>query len=133
MPDEHDGQAAQAHGDALVLLRWYVEMGADEAIGYEPVDRFAIGAAAVAATNAPAAPQPAARPPRRPTAPRPVATSLPAAFAELPGEAAQSARLSAARADSIVALEAAIAAFEGCALKQTATNTVVADGNPPHR
>ena len=36
----------------------------------------------------------------------------------------------AARADTIAALEAAIAAFEGCALKQTATNTVFADGNP---
>ena len=46
------------------------------------------------------------------------------------GEAAQSARLLAARADTLAALEAAIAGFDGCALKRTATNTVIADGNP---
>ncbi|HEY3908284.1 MAG TPA: uracil-DNA glycosylase [Stellaceae bacterium] len=109
---------------ALALLRWYVEMGADEAIAEEPTNRLA-----------PPAPLPgrAARPatttlPQAST--RPVAASPPAAFADSPGEAAQSARLLAARADTIAALEAAIAGFEGCALKRTATNTVIADGNP---
>ena len=112
---------------ALALLRWYVEMGADAAIADEPVNRLA-----------PTAPTAVSGP--RPTEPEPeavllhsvraVAVSPPAAYANSLGEAAQSARLLAARADTLAALEAAIAGFEGCALKQTATNTVIADGNP---
>ncbi|MGH7114695.1 MAG: uracil-DNA glycosylase family protein, partial [Stellaceae bacterium] len=109
---------------AVALLRWYVEMGADEAIAEAPVNRLA-----------PAAPPPAlaARPATRvppPPLARAIQVSPPAALADSPGEAAQSARLLAGAADTIVALEAAIAGFDGCALKRTATNTVVADGNP---
>jgi uracil-DNA glycosylase len=132
MPGGNNAAAAKAHKSALTLLRWYVDMGADEAIGDEPVDRFAAAAIVAdgAATDTLVAPQPAALPRGQPVVARPVATSPPAAFAESPGEAAQSARLLAARADSIAALEMAIAGFEGCALKQTATNTVIADGNP---
>ncbi|MGH7113021.1 MAG: uracil-DNA glycosylase, partial [Stellaceae bacterium] len=59
-----------------------------------------------------------------------IQVSPPAALADSPGEAAQSARLLAAAADTILALEAAIAGFDGCALKRTATSTVIADGNP---
>jgi uracil-DNA glycosylase len=110
---------------ALALLRWYLEMGADAAIADQPVNRLA-----------PPAPAPVSS--ARPTLPemapvqsvRPVAASPPAAFADSLGDAAQSARLLAARADTLAALEAAIAGFEGCALKRTATNTVIADGNP---
>ena len=109
---------------ALALLRWYVEIGADEAIAIEPQDRLArpsLRPAAAASAVEPAPP---------PASVRAVAASPPAAFAESPGEAAQSARLAAERADTIAALEAAIAGFEGCGLKRTATNTVIADGNP---
>ena len=106
---------------ALALLRWYVEMGADEAIAARPSDRLA-----------PPAPQPvplASTPALTPLAPAPAIAAPPRPPAAL-GEAAQSARLAAAGAETIAALEAAIAAFEGCALKRTATNTVFADGNP---
>ncbi len=109
---------------ALALLRWYVEMGADEAIADEPVNRLAPPPPRVSAVR-PAAPE--AAPPQ---SVRAVAASPPAAFADSLGEAAQSARLLAARADTLAALEAAIAGFDGCALKRTATNTVIADGNP---
>ena len=105
---------------ALALLRWQVEMGADEAIAEEPADRLA--------PPAPAASAPASAPPPQPT--RAVTAQPPAAFANSPAEAAQTARLLAAGADTLAALEAAIAGFEGCALKRTATNTVIADGNP---
>jgi uracil-DNA glycosylase len=108
---------------ALALLRWYIEMGADEAIAIVPSDRLARPS-----------PRPAAAPASRASSPpapmRAVAASPPAAFAQSPGEAAQSARLAAAGAGTIAALEAAIAGFEGCGLKRTATNTVIADGNP---
>ena len=107
---------------ALALLRWYVEMGADEAIGAKPVDRFT----PLQVSEAPPAIVPAARPPT----PRAVATSPPSALTEALGEAAQSARRLAASANSVDALAAVIAGFDGCALKCTATNTVFADGNP---
>jgi uracil-DNA glycosylase len=105
---------------ALALLRWYVAMGADEAIGEEPANRVAPPAAAT--PNLPVAPR---SPPVRA-----VAASPPRALAESMAEAAQSARRLAERAETVTALGAAIASFEGCALKQTATNTVFADGNP---
>jgi DNA polymerase len=46
------------------------------------------------------------------------------------GEAAQSARRLAATAETVDALAALVAGFDGCSLKRTATNTVFADGNP---
>jgi uracil-DNA glycosylase len=110
---------------ALALLRWYVEMGVDETIGDEPVNRLAPRAPPRAFAIRPT--EPAAVPPQ---SVRAVAASPPAAFADSLGEAAQSARLLAARADTLAALEAAIAGFDGCVLKRTATNTVIADGNP---
>jgi uracil-DNA glycosylase family 4 len=109
---------------AIALLRWYVEMGADEAIGAEPANRFAPPPAVREA-----APAPVASPPRRAAA-RAAAASPPKALAESPAEAAQSARRLAASADTVAALAALVAGFDGCALKHTATNTVFADGNP---
>jgi len=117
--------------EALALLRWHVEMGADEAIAEAPIDRLAAataaGAAAGAAADSPP-PRPAPSTPTPPAAARPVAAAPPATFAESPSQAAQSARLLAAHAETLTALEAAIVGFEGCALKHTATNTVIADG-----
>jgi DNA polymerase len=104
---------------ALALLRWYVEMGADEAIGAEPANRFA---------PAPAISKPAF-PPRPQVAPT-ATVEPPKALTESLGEAAQSARLLAAHAETVEALAALIASFDGCSLKRTATNTVFADGNP---
>jgi uracil-DNA glycosylase len=104
----------------LALLRWYVAMGADEAIGEEPANRLAPPTAVT--------PKPPVAP--RPPAVRPVAASPPRDLAESMAEAAQSARRLAERAETVTALAETIARFEGCALKQTATNTVFADGNP---
>jgi uracil-DNA glycosylase family 4 len=108
---------------AISLLRWYVEMGADEAIGAEPANRFARPQAVHQAESSPIAPS------ARPAATRAIAASPPKSLAESPAEAAQSARRLAASAETVAALEALIAGFEGCALKRTATNTVFADGN----
>ena len=106
---------------ALGLLRWYVDMGADEAIAAEPVNRFAPAPAVVAAAPP--------SPPRRQAAPA-VAAAPPKALIESLAEAAQSARRLAAGAETVAALAALIAGFDGCGLKRTATNTVFADGNP---
>lgn len=112
--------------EAAALLRWYVDHGIDEAIGEDPIDRFAAPPppAAVAATVAtpptPAAPMPIRRqavaPPPRPPVPL-----------ESP-QLVEDAREIARKAMTIAELEAAVRAFEGCALKRTAKNTVFADG-----
>jgi uracil-DNA glycosylase len=101
---------------ARLLLRWYVEMGADEAIAEAPWNRLA-----------PPPPAPVRGPP--PAAPRAVA-AVPPALPESLAEAAQSARRLAEGADTVEALAALVAAFDDCPLKRTATNTVFADGNP---
>jgi uracil-DNA glycosylase family 4 len=105
----------------LALLRWYIEMGVDEAIGAEPVNRFA---------PAPAIPTPILAPTPRPSAASATAAAPPKALTESLAEAAQSARQLAASAETVEALAAVIAGFDGCGLKRTATNTVFADGNP---
>ena len=133
--------------DALVALRLQIEFGADEPLEDAPVDRLR-----------PPVP-PADAEPRPPTAGRPAAVALPAAApggspapsraaphaprAEptaappLTGhptvgqaQAAQVAADLAAAADTLPALRAAIAGFDGCALRATAANLVFAEGDP---
>ncbi|HVY15525.1 MAG TPA: uracil-DNA glycosylase [Rhodopila sp.] len=99
-------------------LHLQLEWGADEALVTDPVDRLL---------------QPERVPllPSRPAAVRvqpetPVA-SLSPPHAGTPGEQALAA---AGAAQTLDALRAAIAAFEHCALKQTASHLVFAEGNP---
>jgi uracil-DNA glycosylase family 4 len=101
--------------DTLSTLNWLVEAGADEAIADAPVNRLVARPAAPAPVAARIAPQPAA--------PRPVAAPLP-----LDSDAIAGATAAAGAATSLAELKAAMEAFEGCALKRTATNTVFADG-----
>ncbi|TAJ38982.1 MAG: uracil-DNA glycosylase [Reyranella sp.] len=123
-------EAYLAPEDAAALLRWYVDHGIDETIGEEPIDRFAIPPpAAVAATQAPS--------PARPAAPTPIRAPVAAApRPPVPLESPQlveDARALAEGCNTIAELEAAVGAFEGCALKRTAKNTVFADGTPDAR
>ena len=109
-------------------LEWLIEMGADEAIVDAPVDRFAVRPIpAPTAVMRPAAPAAAPVSVAR-AAPRPT----PAAPPPLPSGSAAvaSARALAAAATTVQDLEAAVAGFDGCALKATATRLVFADGNP---
>jgi len=111
---------------ALALLRWYVEMGADEAIGETAPNRLAEPERPPVAPIAP----PVASTPVIPRPPAPATrVAPPGTFAESLAEAAQSARRLAATADSIDALAALVAAFDDCPLKRTATKTVFIDGN----
>jgi DNA polymerase len=116
---------------AAALLRWYVEQGVDEAIGEEPIDRFAAPSPPAATTAAatvtaiapvaPRAPTPLRAPPPPPAAPRgPVPLESP--------QLVEDARSLAEGCSTLAELEAAIRGFEGCALKRTAKNTVFADG-----
>jgi DNA polymerase len=105
------------------LLRWYVEAGADEAIGDAPVDRLAPKPAPLPAERSPAAD---ATLPSLASGGGSRRESLPAGGSS----AAAGAKELAAASGDLAALEAAVRAFDGCALKQTAMSTVFADGNP---
>jgi DNA polymerase len=111
--------------DALAALRWQIEAGADEAVAELPIDLYA--AAATPAT-APAPPRQLAEAPAPRLAPRPLPPVPPPASGT-----GQSARALAAAARTVTELAEALAAFEGCPLKHTATNLVFADGNPEAR
>jgi uracil-DNA glycosylase len=93
--------------DAFALLRLQIEWGADEAIDVDPIDRLR-----------PAETRPAA-PPRAAPAPEPLKGT--------PGERALAA---AGLAGTLDGLRAALAAFDGCVLRDTASNLVFAEGNP---
>jgi DNA polymerase len=110
--------------DALAALRLQIEWGADEALEEAPVDRLR-------AVMPPS--QPSRAPPGR--EPFPDTTPTPAPR-ERAGEAAprttpaERALQAAASATSLETLRAAIAAFDGCALRDTASNLVFAEGDP---
>jgi DNA polymerase len=116
------------------LLAWYVEAGVDVAVGAQPNDRLAPQGAAQpsARQGAVRSPATAEPPPFVPqTAPTRAAPLRPArAPAAGLGDAALSARERAARCASLDEVRAALLAFDGCALKRTATTTVIGDGNP---
>jgi uracil-DNA glycosylase len=136
---------------ALALLQWQLEMGADEAIGAEAIDHFtaallssppALRATSPIKREASLTPSPSMGEGRvgvtsTPTSPRPAssransaAAAPPRALTESAAETAQSARALAAQAETIDQLAELIAGFDACPLKRTATNTVFADGNP---
>lgn len=104
---------------ALALLRLHVEWGADEALGERPVDRTA--------PAAPPAAQLGERPALRPAAGTPARPAVAARTQERTQERAQAL---AAAAGDLAQLDAALAAFDGCALRATATTLVQPSGNP---
>jgi DNA polymerase len=108
-------------------LQWQAEAGIDECIGETSVDRFATSRAAVKAP--PPAPNQMAAPQ---VAGRPGSTQNPAPLAASE-KAVQTATRSAAECQTLDELRAAVAAFDECALKKTATNLVFADGDPAAR
>ena len=116
-------------GDMLrnaLLLQ--IEAGADEAIADAPIDRFAVRPRPAGLASA--RPSPAAARPAVTRAPASVAPSRPAAPATLVAAdtVIGAARATAAAAPTLADLQAALEAFDGCALKETATHTVFADG-----
>ena len=109
----------------LAALDWMVAMGVDEAIGEAPVDRRKSAQPAIVQESAPRH-EPIPSPAPAPRGPGPDAPLAPA-------QGAADAREAAAAATDIDSLHAALEKFEGCALKQTATNLVFARGNPQAR
>jgi uracil-DNA glycosylase family 4 len=142
--------------ELAALLAWQVAAGADEAILDNPVDRFQAlppppprpmlseaplpaptGSFAAPRPAPPAAARPAAgaslSPKTRPAVVGPAVLGPAAVIPGAVGPAAIGARELAGAAQSLEELVEALAAFDGCALKKTATNLVFADGNPAAR
>jgi len=112
--------------DDLAALRLQIEWGADEALEAEPVDRLRV--------TPPPQPSPASRE-RESVSPAPK-TPSPAERGRV-GEGvppratvAERATQAAAGARTLAELRAAIAGFDGCALRDTASNLVFAEGDP---
>jgi DNA polymerase len=105
--------------EARAALAFLLAAGADEAVADAPLNRFLPGRQSMTEPAKPKTPAKAQR-----LAPTPVALSP---------DAAQSARSVAAQCQDLGALSAAMDVFDGCALKDTATNLVFADGNPDAR
>jgi uracil-DNA glycosylase family 4 len=104
--------------EPLSLLRFYADCGVDDVLAETPFDRFAEPPPRAAPPPPRIAP---AEPPRRAMAP---------AIAAAPAAAEAGARSAAAAAATLDELRDALNRFDGCALRQTATNLVFADGNP---
>ncbi len=120
------GPADPLPEDALALLRWCLQAGADEAVAEHPVERYRSDrhpAAPGSAVSPPTPPGPALASPRQ-APPRPSAPPMASAL---------SARDLAAAARTLDELAEALAAFDGCLLKKTATKLVFGDGNPAAR
>ena len=128
VPDRSNAEGLEA------LLAFWADAGVDVCLSETPVDRLAEGARKLA-------PAPRHAPSPRSSAPAPAppdATQKP--FIASPGPppdvpdvatAIVAAKAAAAAATDLGALEAAIAAFEGCPLsRQGARNAVFARGNP---
>jgi DNA polymerase len=114
---------------AAAALAWLAAIGADEAIGDLPLDRLRPSPPpAIAIPAADSAPH-FAPPPASARSPATARPALPDAPLGTP-EAAATASALAAGCTSLEALKEAIAAFDGLALKATATSLVFADGNP---
>ena len=109
------------------LLDWYVAMGIDEAIGETPHDSFA--PPRPRPTPLATAPSPAPRPTPSIILPPLAAAAVVRPIVPASNEIAGARKLAEA-ATTLAELEAAVASFEGCALRKTATHTVFADGTP---
>ncbi|MDA1355610.1 MAG: uracil-DNA glycosylase [Proteobacteria bacterium] len=95
------------------LLQWYIAAGVDEAHDAEPRNRFGLRSQPEIIVE----PENSAPP------------AVPATVAVSKTAQSHGAAEIAAACRTLSELRAGIAAFDGCALKRTATNTVIGDGN----
>ncbi len=103
----------------LALLDWQVDLGADEAIGETPVDRYALE---------PAAPKPAVTPEAAPS------KKTPPPVVKTPEiDAVAVAKAAAEAATDLPSLAAAMEAFDLCEIKKGARSFVFCDGQPGAR
>jgi DNA polymerase len=118
--------------DARDLLAFYLDAGADALMGEEPVDRMADEAPPPPMANGQRArAENSSTPDRLPRSGPPPAAEAKALVS--PDAAAMAAREAAKTAANLDELRALLENFEGCSLRNTATQLVFADGNPEGR
>ena len=104
--------SANTYWDDRAALEWQVELGAVDAIGDAPLNRYELVT----------------------EAPKPKAVAKPApAGKPVEVDAVAVAKAAASAAQDLAGLRGALAAFEHCELKRGARNLVFADGNPQAR
>ncbi len=114
------------------ILRWYLEAGVDETMGEQPMDRYAVTRAGKEARPRPPQTPPAAAGPHPATATPPAVAAIARhgnsehRDGAIPGTAAHIA----AGCATLAELRTALDGFDGLPLKQAASCTVFADGNP---
>ena len=139
------------------VLRWQLEAGVDETVAAAPVNRFAPPGRLPSPPPPPPPPPPEPPPPPSPAPPRssPARAPAPSLFAS-PNSAPPHSHVTpvgvhshvtpvgvhshddavgravalASEAKTVEELRAALAAFDGCPLKRTATHLVFTDGSP---
>lgn len=122
--EDYDMRAAEA----AAAIEWLVEMGADEIIGTEPVNRLV--APPPQAAPAPQATRPASSALARPSLIRPAAPATDMRAATQASAGNGDAAALAAQCATLADIEQALMRFDACPLKKTATNLCFADGNP---
>lgn len=109
--------------EASAMIEWLVEMGADEIIGDVPVNRLL----APKPRPEPEARKPGAAPAARP---KPASGEVRAGASLIQAPGSSDAAQMAAECATLADIEQALARFDACPLKKTATNLCFADGNP---
>ncbi|MFL5259877.1 MAG: uracil-DNA glycosylase family protein [Hyphomicrobiales bacterium] len=99
--------------EAAALIEWLVEMGADEIVADQAIDRFQPVPSTPAVQLSPREPAVAAPPLVNPT-----------------GNAVDDAKAIAAACRTLKEIIAALKEFDACPLKRTATQLALCDGNP---
>ncbi len=106
--------------DAKQLLEWYVTAGVDATLGDEPFGRTQV----LSPTQAPAVSLSAVLRNNKESAPRQATTEL----AQDTKDACYNAREICQKAQTLEELRAAVEQFDGCALKFTASHTILGEG-----
>lgn len=110
--------SAVEYYEAKAALEWQIELGADEAIGDEPLDRYEL------VVQPPKPKASAATPDKKPS-------NIPIPLVEV--DAVAVAKQAAAACVDLAELKAALAAFDLCELKRGARNLVFASGDAKAR
>jgi uracil-DNA glycosylase family 4 len=109
--------------EASAAIEWLVEIGADEIIGSEPVNRLV-------------SPPPSAKAPDAPRSAAPGIVRPSTIVAQygnggaMQSSGANDSTAMAAECSTLAEIEQALKRFDACPLKKTATNLCFADGNP---
>ncbi|RED48598.1 uracil-DNA glycosylase [Aestuariispira insulae] len=117
--------------DLVQALAWQLAMGADESVSDMPIDRYQWVAEQLAARTSGRASPRATMPPAGQQMQEAPASYRPGLSESAPlgtADAAAESRKLAMACNNLEELRKAVERFEGCALKQTASNTVFGDG-----